>query len=398
MGARFIDSIRLDGFLSFAPDSPAFELQSLNVLIGANGSGKSNFIEAFELLKATPTDFARAIRDGGGAAEWLWKGKGNEAASAGIDAILKPRPDSNHGPLRHRLSFAAPMGRVEVVDEAIENQDPQPGKPEPYFYYRFQQGKPVLNYSGLAGQGGQRRELRREDLKPDQSVLAQRQDPVSFPEITWLSRRYGEILTFREWTFGRYAPVRRPQGIGQLSNRLSEDSSNLALVLGDHDAYDRPAFMEIARRFLPGLNDISVSLNSGGAELVFYHGDFGSKIPATRISDGTLRFLALLAILLARNPPPLICIEEPELGLHPDALARVGDLLIDASRRAQLIVTTHSDALISALTSQVDAVITCENFGKGTELRRLEPGRLQHWLENYTLGDVWRMGDIGANP
>ena len=74
-----IQSLRLDGLLSFAPGSQAFVLEPLNVLIGPNGSGKSNVIEALELLRSTPSDFAEAIRDGGGSREWLWKGSGTNA-------------------------------------------------------------------------------------------------------------------------------------------------------------------------------------------------------------------------------------------------------------------------------------------------------------------------------
>ena len=70
----FIQRLRMGGLLSFPPDMEFFELQPLNVLIGPNASGKSNFIEVLELLRSTPTDFAAAIRDGGGAQEWLWKG------------------------------------------------------------------------------------------------------------------------------------------------------------------------------------------------------------------------------------------------------------------------------------------------------------------------------------
>ena len=72
---QFIRSLEIQGLLSFSPDAPPFELQDLNVLIGPNGSGKSNLIETIELLRATPTDFAAAIREGGGATEWFWKGE-----------------------------------------------------------------------------------------------------------------------------------------------------------------------------------------------------------------------------------------------------------------------------------------------------------------------------------
>ena len=106
----------------------------------------------------------------------------------------------------------------------------------------------------------------------------------------------------------------------------------------------------------------------------------------------------MLATLLTPSPPPLVCIEEPELGLHPDAVAMLADLLVDASKRMQLVVTTHSDALVSALTDQPAAIVACERPGAGTELRRLDPEKLAGWLDEYRLGDLWRMGELGANP
>ena len=89
--------------------------------------------------------------------------------------------------------------------------------------------------------------------------------------------------------------------------------------------------------------------------------------------------------------------EEPELGLHPDAMALLADLLVDASTRTQLIVTTHSDALISALTDHADSVLVCEHRG-GTVLRRIDAQKLTHWLERYRLGEIWRIGELGGNP
>ena len=79
-------------------------------------------------------------------------------------------------------------------------------------------------------------------------------------------------------------------------------------------------------------------------------------VPATRLSDGTLRFLALLAILLNPESATLICIEEPELGLHPDTMSLLAELLTEAAEKTQLIVTTHSDVLVSAFTEQAESV------------------------------------------
>jgi predicted ATPase len=154
MSATFLQKIRLDGFLSFAPGSDALELRPLNVLIGANASGKSNLIEAFELLRAMPTNLADAIREGGGPAEWIWKGEGGRR-SAEIEAEVKVRAGKR--PLRHRLAFTAVSHRIEVSDEAIEELKPAEGKENAFFHYRFRQGHPVVNSRSGSENGGSRK-------------------------------------------------------------------------------------------------------------------------------------------------------------------------------------------------------------------------------------------------
>ena len=144
-----IRSLRLNGLLSFSPRSAPFDLQALNVLIGPNASGKSNLIEAIDLLSAAPRDLAAVIRDGGGPHEWLWKGSDRDEP-AEIETVLDGAPTGR--PLRHRIKMTAVESRVEVIDEAIEELQPSPGQPpeaDVYFYYRFQQGHPVINiYDG----------------------------------------------------------------------------------------------------------------------------------------------------------------------------------------------------------------------------------------------------------
>jgi len=391
---RTIHSIRLDGFLSFAPGSPALELQPLNVLIGPNASGKSNLIEAFELLRATPTDFAAAIRDGGGPQEWIWKGR-PPAGSATMEVILA-KEDPDRTPLRYRLEFSTVQNRVEVIDEALEESEAVAGKPDVFFYYRFQRGSPAISTRKLEGDRFERR-LRREDLRADQSVFLQRKDPDLYPEVTRVAEKFGEIQTFRDGTFGRFVSLRRPQHTDLPGDRLLPDASNLALVLNEIQHQDGNRFNEALKRFFPRFERIT-TLVRGGVQFYLHESGFGSPIPATRLSDGTIRFIAILAMLLAPNPPPLVCIEEPESGLHPDAVAHVAELLIEASSRMQLVVTTHSESLLSALTGCSEAVIACERPGAGTTLHRLDPEALEHWFDRYRLGDLWGMGELGACP
>lgn len=392
---KTIKSLRLDGLLSFAPGSEGFELGSLNVLIGPNGSGKSNVVEALQLLQAAPSNFAAAIRDGGGPSEWLWKGS-NPANSASLEAILDA--DSPTGrPLLYWIKFGNSRSRVEVLDEAIEDTESIPGKSDVYFYYRFQAGNPVLNAKTIEGHRAMRY-LKRDTLAPSESVLTQRKDPDLYPEVTWVGERLAAIQVFREWSFGRYALLRQPQPADLPADRLLPDSRNLALLLNEIEHRDGRSLNELIRRFFPRFDRMSTRVTGGTVQFYLHETDFQAPIPATRLSDGTIRFVAMVATLLAPSPPPLVCVEEPELGLHPDAVALVGELLVQVSHRTQLVVTTHSDALVSVLTSSPDAIVACERPGEATELRRLEPEKLASWLEDYSLGDLWRMGELGANP
>src|SRR5687768_7788217 len=129
----FIRSLRLDGLLSFRPGSDPIALTPLNVIIGPNGSGKSNLIEAIELLHSTPTAFAAPIRDGGGAAEWLWQGEGRGAENAAMfEAIVQGAtgklPSRALRDLRDHLDFRAIGARTEVTGEAIDRTKPEAGQ------------------------------------------------------------------------------------------------------------------------------------------------------------------------------------------------------------------------------------------------------------------------------
>jgi len=104
-----------------------------------------------------------------------------------------------------------------------------------------------------------------------------------------------------------------------------------------------------------------------------------------------------MAILFDPKPPSLVCFEEPEIGLHPEALALVGDALREASQRMQLIVIPHSDSLVDRFTDEPESVVICErDFDESTVFRRLSKEKLTEWLGEYTLGDLWRRGEIGG--
>lgn len=381
-----LKSLKLSGLLSFAPDSPATELGPLNLLIGPNASGKSNFIEAVGLLRGTPQNLGSALREGGGMMQdWLWKGE--ESVRGEIEAVLIYTKSWS---LRHRLVLAEAGQRLELLDERIENSQTKAGKTKPFLYFGYENGRPMLNVKQ------EKRILQREDLDPQQSVLSQRKDPDQYPELSFLSDAYQRVRLYRDWRMGRDAPPRRPQDASLPNDYLTEDAKNLGMVLNALrlNVPVKKALIEALQQVFDGITDFSVKIE-GGTVQVFLEEERW-LIPATRLSDGTVRWLALLSVLLHPNPPPLVCIEEPEIGLHPDLMPTLARLLKQASERMQLIVTTHSEALINAFTDAPENVLVCERIGGCTTLKRLEKEALSEWLKLYSLGELWSKGELGG--
>ena len=345
-------------------------------------------MEVPALLRASPTNLPRPVKEMGGVREWLWKGSASPSAAV-IDAVI----DYPQGrmPIRHVLEITEHGERFEVTDERIEHERPHPDQNEAYFFYRFQQGRPILNDLSQQSRG-----LRRESVKPEESILSQVRDPERYPALGWLQEQYETIRLYRSWTFGPTSLVRREQNAHGSSDILSDGGENLALVLSKTRARVKRELIESLQRLYEGIEDIHITVD-GGNVLLFLEESGGRSIPSTRLSDGTLRYLGLLAVLLHPEPPPLVAIEEPELGLHPDILPHIADLLVDASQRTQLIVTTHSRMLIDALTDHPESVVVCSQRDGESHFERLDPQAMKVWLERYSLGDLWSRGEIGGN-
>ncbi|MBK7827530.1 AAA family ATPase [Nannocystis sp.] len=390
---RWLERISLEGFLSFGPGVVEVELGPLNVLIGPNGAGKSNLVEALAVLRAVPRDLPRPIRHGGGVRDFLWKGEA-PAAEAKIEFVRAPglvsAPGHQTPAVRYWLRFGAQGSAFVVSGERLEAAVATAGKDKPYFYFGYEEGRATLNVK----EG--RRELRREDIDPTQSILSQRRDPESYPEISALADELAKIRIYRNWSFGPDAPIRASCRADVRTDSLSEDFDNLPArlaVLCNDFAFKR-RLRELLAIIAPSFDDVNIVPEGG--QLQLYVVDGGRSMPARRLSDGTLRFLALLAILLDPSPPPLVVIEEPELGLHPDTLPVIRDLLLDARARTQLVVTTHSTMLVDGFTEHPEAIVICDRVDGGTQLRRLDAERVAVWRQHGSLGQLWLDGLFGG--
>ena len=383
-----IEQITLTDFLSFGPGSHTLELHPLNVLIGANGSGKSNLIEAFSVLRAVPRDLPLPIRQGGGVDEWIWRGgAGQHADSAIIEVVFRAKEVSAKA-VRYRVAFGSEAGSFVVLDERIENRN---GATKPYFYFGHENGRPMLNNAK-----GTKRALERADIDRTQSILSQRRDPESYPEVAATGDRLKEILIYRAWSFGPQSPIRAACRADVQTDRLSEDFSNFParLAVLKRAPATKKRLLELLSEVAPGFTDVEIIPEGGQLRLYLTEGD--RNVPAHRLSDGTLRYLSLLAILLDPGTAKLVIIEEPELGLHPDVLPALRDLLVEASSRFQLIVTTHSTQLVDAMTAHADAVVVCEKDAGTSRMNRLDAQQIESWKEFGSLGSLWLSGRLGG--
>ena len=376
------------------------------MLIGANGAGKSNFLEVVGLLQAAPTDLAVPIRQGRGVADWLWQGE-SRAASAGIEVIASTHVGEE---LRYILEFGESDRRLTILREELwmssepayaivesdgENvhlgaMDRDPINPREMGPFELRQASDRTN---------EWRKFTTQGVDSSESVLAQIKDARRYPQLTALGQSFDQISLHRQWQFGLGNPVRHSQRTDLPNSKLMEDCSNLGLVL-NRLAHD----FDVKQRLVAGLRDLyedvvdfHVSVEYSTVQVFLVERGGKVTLPATRLSDGTIRYLCLLAILCHPEPPPLVCIEEPELGLHPDLIGRLANLMREASERCQLIVTTHSDGLVDALTDIPESVIVCDKEDGSTKLRRLDRQDLGHWLEGYRLGELWSSGELGGN-
>ena len=382
-----IRRLRVSGLLSFGPKGIDLPMEPLNVLIGPNGSGKSNLLEVLGLLRAAPRDLGEPFRKRGGIWEWLWKGEKSPGAAV-LDVIVGC---SDGEALRHTLTIAENGGRLQVLAEEVANAEASESEADDF--YRLASGRHAV---GIRGPDMPEAQAEYSEAKPGESVLSQIREPRAYPALNMLQEQYENVRLYQNWSFGPSAAPRLDQSAHASSGFLNDGAENLAVVLSHFRGQEKRRLVEALSELFDGIVDVTCPV-TGGTVALFLEERGGRQIPATLLSDGTLRYLSLLAVLLHPSPPPLVALEEPELGLHPDVVAEVAKLLVQASERTQIVVTTHSRMLVDALTDHPSSIVVCEKENGESRFERLDGTRLKAWLDRYSLGELWSSGELGGN-
>ncbi len=383
----FISQLKLTNVLSFKDET--IELRALNVIIGPNGSGKSNLISALEVLHAAPTSLADKFSSLGGISKWIRNGE----LMATLDAVVaSDRGVGSFEPgIRFLLKLVSLGNQVLVQDEKIERQHSD----EMPFFWR-DKTIPMISVFDDDRDELVAKALTTSNFDSGESFLSQRRDPDAYFEMFELAKALTSIRVYNQWTVGPKNVLREFQSTDVPTTYLAEDGSNTALIVSKiRGSKNRAEFREAIHEILDGA-EVEVDIDQARAQLFLL--ERGSKkVSARRLSDGTLRFIFLAAILLQENLPRLIVIEEPELGLHPDMLGALAKLLRQTSQKTQVIVTTHSTDLVNEFSDEPETILISESHEGSSSIRRLEKEKLGSWLTDYSLGDAWRVGALGGN-
>jgi len=361
-----LDTLTIKGFKSLH-ELEDFDLEPLNIIVGANGAGKSNFIAFFKLLNALiEGNLNRFVRDNGGAQDLLF---------GGPKKTQKIEFSTHFGSRGFRFNLVAtPSNDVAIEDEGR--------------YYSYSASKWWLLGDSSDGTSKMVAEVKRNTSDSKYSK------PVFDAIASW------KIYHFHDTS--PTAPMRSEEII-QDNKILRTNASNIGAFLLKLKTDMPSAYKEIINAIklvTPFFDDFLLEpFKRGEKEVVNLSWvQKGSDYPMQpyHLSDGSIRFICLATALLQPNPPATIIIDEPELGLHPAAIAILAELIKAASERTQVVIATQSPDLINYFS--IEDIIVANRKNGATTLNRLQEEDYESWLEDYSVGELWNKNIITGGP
>lgn len=385
-----IEEIKIENFKSITQAS--LKLKPLNILIGRNGSGKSNFISFFHLLREGANgNLNSAINAMGGFTQVLNYRAGQKSQPLGWEIVFSNVPGQETLSYLGEIIMRGTSSYVVRLEELT--RPPYRGYTQPYKFLSVAEGRVrILKSSSEEGEPSY-------DESDQELVIAQVRNRIRYPVLGEMRGQIADWQILRGFGSDALKNIRAAQ-IFNVVEPLRLDPSGVNLVSVLHQLANQPQYESIAGRLnqalqvvFPDFVKFDIPIIAGGMGSLNYRShDFNVPIPALAMSDGQLRFLGLLITLLLPEPPSLIAIDEPEVGLHPEMMEILATLLQEASQRTQIIIATHSPQFIDFV--RPDDVILVEREAGATRLERANPERLHLWLERYTLGKLWTMGKL----
>lgn len=341
------------------------ELAPVNVLIGGNGVGKSNFISLFSLVRNLyEQNLQNYVARKGGADAFLHRGS-KQTQEIYLDFYFGDNVDNPYN------RFIIDL--VERGDTLLIEKTQTAFKPGDWHYQTF-----------------------------DRNVLESGFKNTARGQAYYVNDWLKEFEVFHFHDTGDLSPMKKKCNIED-NRKLKSDGSNLAaylyLLQQKHPRQFKIIEMTIASiaPFFDGFMLEPSRLNEDMIELRWREkGMLDSYFNAGHLSDGTLRFIALATLLLQPEPPRIIIIDEPELGLHPFAISKLAALMRKASAKSQLIVSTQSVNFVDNFAPE--DILTVDRVGGDSVFKRLDSERLQSWLEEYSLGELWEKNVIDGQP
>ena len=376
MSAGRIESVRIRGFRSLA-DVELSNLQNANVLIGANGSGKSNFIRFFEMMSwmLRSRRLGEFVQRYGGADDQLY---GGNSVTPRMEGELALRTDKGRNDYRFALSYAHP-DRFIFTEEA----------------YRFSPDRYATDPDWQHVTGGHREAAIVDVAQASSSVGP---NPVTARVIVHFLKGC-QVFQFHDTS---YTSNFKKRWDAEDNDHLRTHGGNLAAVLHRLEEEDVKRFDLICqhvRRVLPVFDRFQVDESYGKVSLRWKASGTDRTFGAHLTSDGSLRFFALVTLLNLPSGmlPDVLLLDEPELGLHPAAIALVGGMIKSLAKDRQIIVATQSPLLVDAF--DLDDIVVLELRDGRTTFRRPDPKGYRRWLdEGFMPGEMWQKNLIGGRP
>lgn len=362
-----IDQLIIKGFKSIR-DLEDLNLHGLNVLIGGNGVGKSNFVDYFRMLSEMVAGRLQ-----------VWVSK-----QGGADRIL------SYG-----------VKETNALSSCIKfNHNAYTFELEPTSDEAFVFSRELLSFESEVGGDSKSESL---GAGQSEAVLSQANKALGFSRAGYSYYAIANWKVFRFHDTSVTAGMKR-WGAVHDNEFLRSDASNLAAYLYRLSQEHSDVLEEIQRTVRLGIpifdkfvfKPRTLPTQEEQVNLQWQQKNSDYILWPSQLSDGSIRFICLVAALLQPEPPLTIIIDEPELGLHPYAITLLGALLRSVSKRMQVIVSTQSVPLVNEF--EIEDLIVVDREQGDTVFKRLNQEDFEAWLDDYTVGELWQKNILGGRP